>query len=478
MEISMQRSRRELSAEGRPAGFATIAALALPFTLTSGIQALLNATDTWFVGHISPAATSALSALAWPVVMLVMLFGAVSLAVQTLSAQAYGARRYIRASYFTWTAVWASLLTFPVFIAFAMTGGSLFAHLGLTNDIQHLMVDYWIPRMWGAPVAVMLMSLLGFFNGIERVTTTFWITFFVAVVNAISNQVLVVHCNWGIAGSAWATNIAQFSGLATALTAFLAPNTRAIYKSHRTVRPRLRPIYQQWKLGLPISLQYVGEFIGFALFQFIEVRLGAVDGAATQIVIALTSFCYLPASGIALVGITLVGKLIGAKRFDLAYEAGNRVILITVTYMCFVGVLLALSGTPIITQFTNPLDPRSPAVIELAQKVLWIAAAYQFFDGLNIASAGCLCGAADVRVPAVIALTASFLFFIPLVHSLAFAPGEGWLHGLPEFGLRTLGAWIGAFFYMAVLGVLMYARWRLRAWRPLQPATSADQVVT
>ena len=69
------------------------------------MQAVLNATDTWFIGRVSPAATAAIGAVYWPVLVFVLLFGGVGLAVQTLVAQAYGGRRYTRASQATWTAL-------------------------------------------------------------------------------------------------------------------------------------------------------------------------------------------------------------------------------------------------------------------------------------------------------------------------------------------------------------------------------------
>ena len=54
-----------LSSSGRPQlDPKAVAALAFPFMLNSAVQAVLNATDTWFIGRLSPAATSAIGAAA------------------------------------------------------------------------------------------------------------------------------------------------------------------------------------------------------------------------------------------------------------------------------------------------------------------------------------------------------------------------------------------------------------------------------
>src|ERR1700686_5298491 len=98
---------QRLSAGGRHRlDYAAVAALALPFMANSGVQAVLNATDTWFMGRISPTALNAMGAVYWPVLVFVFLFGGVGLSVQTLVAQAQGAKDYAKAAQATWLALW------------------------------------------------------------------------------------------------------------------------------------------------------------------------------------------------------------------------------------------------------------------------------------------------------------------------------------------------------------------------------------
>jgi MATE family multidrug resistance protein len=97
--------------------------------------------------------------------------------------------------------------------------------------------------------------------------------------------------------------------------------------------------------------------------------------------------------------------------------------------------------------------------------LLWIAAGYQLFDGLNIASGAILRGAADVRLPAIMVLALSWLLFVPLAHSLSFAPGQGWVDWLPQFGLGAVGGWCAALVYVCCLGSTLALRWWSGAWR-------------
>jgi MATE family multidrug resistance protein len=457
---------QRLSPRGRPRlDYAAVAALAFPFMLNSAVQAVLNATDTWFIGRLSPTATAAIGAVYWPVLVFVFIFGGVGLSVQTVVAQAYGAGRHARASQATWTAIWASTFTLPVFGALAASGAWLFAPFGIAEDTQRLALEYWFPRMLGAPLGIAMWAILGFFNGVGRPLVTLRVTAAVAVANAIFNQLFVIDLGLGIAGSAWATGVAQLLGVALALTAFLSKAVRARFFSHLTKRLRLRSLVGQIKLGFPMGVLFAADIMGFALFQLMQVHSGTVDGASTQIVMMLTSFCYMPAVGIAMAGTTLVGQAIGAGTPDWAAKVGNGIIVIATVYMALSGLLLAAAGPWLMPLFTNSSESDAPLVAVLGCRLLWIAAGYQLFDGLSLGSGACLRGAGDVRIPSLMVLVLSWGFFVPLAHILSFKPGSGWVGWLPQLGLGAIGGWFAALAYICSLGVILVLRWRSGAWR-------------
>ena len=132
--------------------------------LNSAVQAVLNATDTWFIGRLSPAATSAMGAVYWPVLVFILLFGGVGLSVQTLVAQAYGSERGAQASQATWTALWACLFTVPAFTALALSGSWIFSPFGIAPGTLRLALDYWFPRMPDRAVRHRIVVAAGLFQ--------------------------------------------------------------------------------------------------------------------------------------------------------------------------------------------------------------------------------------------------------------------------------------------------------------------------
>jgi multidrug resistance protein, MATE family len=446
--------------------------LAAPLMATNAVQALLNLTDLWFIGRLSTDALAAMSSIYWIVTCAILLFGGVGLAVQTFVAQAFGSRRKARASRALWNALWASVAMVPVFLALAYAGPWLLRPFGLAPHIEMLALEYWGPRMGGACVALMAWAAMGFFNGISAVRYTMTVVVVTTITNAITNQLFIFELGMGMKGSAWGTNVAQLVGVIVALWFFLGGRLAREYRSRIMWRPCWEVIRAQLMVGLPIGVMYGADVLGLALSQMMIAQTGAVGAAATQIVMALTSMAYMPTIGIALAGTTLVGQSIGAGDRDWANRMGNVVIVLCAGLMACVAAMLLVVGPWVLPLFVGAGDEHAGEVVALGLVLLWPAAAYQIFDGFYCGSGFCLRGAGDTRVPAATALVLSWFFFVPLAHTLIFAPGDGWIDGLPQFGLGARGGWIALMSYVILLGLAMLWRWRHGAWRRFQLGTT------
>ena len=198
----------------------------------------------------------------------------------------------------------------------------MLAPFGFDRGIEDLAAAFWYPRMGGAFVGAAVWAMFGFFNGVGRPAVTLLVTLVTTIANAVLNQVFIFGLGWGIAGSAWATNAAQVIGLLLALAIFLRAPYRLEFSSHLTWRPHAGRLLQQLRLGVPMGVSPAADLLGFAVFQMMQTRLGTAGGAATQMVVMLTSLAYMPGYGIATAGTTLVGRSIGAGARDWAVRVG------------------------------------------------------------------------------------------------------------------------------------------------------------
>jgi MATE family multidrug resistance protein len=452
---------------GRHVDMRAIAAMALPLVLNSTVQAVLNLTDTWFIGRLSTSATAAIAAIHWLALLAIFLIGGVAMGVQTLAAQAFGAGRFRRAMRVAWLGLWASVLTVPAFGLTVAFGPAMIRAFGLGPEVESLAVDFWVPRMIGGPLATALWAANAFFNGVGRTRITLAVGLVVLGSNALLNEIFIFRLGWGMAGAAWATTAAELVGVAIAIRMILALEPRR-FSPRLTWRPELRRIMALVALGLPMAMTASADLGAAALFQLMMVQYGVVDGAATQIVTIFTALAYMPGIGLALAGTTLVGQAIGAGDHAWAERLGDRVIAIVACYMGGIGVVIALVGDWLVPLFVNPADPRAAEVIALCSSLLWLAAAYQFFDGVNFASAFCLRGAGDARVPALIVLACGTLVFLPLTHVLTFAPGGGWFDAAPGFGYGAVGGWCAILVYVLLIGTALWLRWKNGAWKRIR----------
>jgi len=439
--------------------------LAAPLMVTNAVQALLNLTDLWFIGRISTDAVAAMGAIYWIMTCAILLFGGVGLAVQTFVAQAHGSRRGAHASRALWNALWASIALIPLFLGLSFAGSFLLHPFGLDPHVEALALEYWAPRMGCAFIGSMGWAAMGFFNGISAVRLTMAVVVVTTISNAILNQVFIFDLGMGMKGSAWGTNVAQLIGVALAMVLFLRGEVGRRYRARLMWRPSWPVIRAQLMVGLPIGIMYGADVLGLALSQLMIAQTGATGAAATQIVMALTSMAYMPTIGIALAGTTLVGQSIGAGSREWANRMGNVIIAMCAALMAIVAVLLLVVGPWLLPLFVSSGGAAANDVVALGLVLLWPAAAYQIFDGLYCGSSFCLRGAGDTQVPAATALCLSWFLFVPFAHTLIFAPGEGWVDGLPQYGLGAKGGWLALMTYCTLLGCSMFWRWRHGAWR-------------
>jgi MATE family multidrug resistance protein len=460
---------RRLDAQGLPhIDNRAILALALPLVANSAVQLLLNLTDVWFIGRISTDALAAVGAVHWLAIVVVMLLAGIGMAVQTVVAQAHGARRQARAAQAVWLALWGLLFTTPLFIAAGFAIRPVLGPFGLPPHLVSMAADFWLPRVGGSAFGAAVWALLGFFNGIGRPRVTLWVTALMAASNALCNELFIFHWHMGIFGSGLATAVAQAVGFVAALTAFLQGHYRRGYRTHLTWTPNLRRIGAQFRLGVPMGLLYAADLIAFSMFQLMQVRLGTTEGAASQLVMVLTAVAYLPGVGIAMAGTTLVGQSIGAGDRDWAWRLGSRIILMAGAYMGGMGLLLALSGPWLLPLFLGASGQGASEVLALAQPLLWIAAAYQLFDGLSLGSGMCLRGGGDAVVPAALVIVLSWVLFLPLSHALTFAAGQGWVHGLPQLEWGARGGWLAVVVYVFCVSMALQWRWHARSWQAIR----------
>jgi len=439
--------------------------LAAPLMVTNAIQAALNLTDTWFIGRISTDAVAAMGAIYWLMSCAILMLGGVGFAVQSFVSQADGGGRRVRAAQAAWNGIWAGLACWPLFAIVALLGATLLRPFSLESQIETLALAYWEPRMYGAVLGTLGWAMMSFFNGVGATRITLVVAVVTLLANIPANQYFMFESGLGMAGAAHGTNVAQASGLVVGLALFLGPRFAVRYRTRLAWRPRSAIIRRQLAVGLPVGVMYAADVLGVAMMQMMVTQVGKIGAAATQVVLMLTSLAYMPTLGLASAGTTVVGQAIGSGDRDWAAQIGTFVTRCCAGLMLGMALSLLLLSPWLLPGFLAGGDAAAGEAVALALLLLWPAAAYQFFDGLYFGSSFALRATGDTAVPARTALLLSWLFLLPLAHTLVFTAEQAWVPGLPQAGLGALGGWFALMAYAMVLGTLMYRRWRSERWR-------------
>ena len=172
------------------------------------------------------------------------------------------------------------------------------------------------------------------------------------------------------------------------------------------------------RLGAPVGFQLFAEYAIFTLAAMLAGKLGPKVVSAHQVAIALSSFTYMGALGIAGATAVRVGLAVGAR--ESARRPGLIGIAVGAAFMAASAAAFAIFPREIVGLFTRDAEVR-----DLGAQLLRIAAVFQLFDGVQVVAGGALRGAGDVRTPFVATTAAHWLIGFPIAIVLCFPLGWG-----------------------------------------------------
>jgi MATE family multidrug resistance protein len=269
------------------------------------------------------------------------------------------------------------------------------------------------------------------------------------IVNLVGNWALVYgHLGFramGTVGSGWST-----FGARVYMTCLLLAS--ALYYDHRNKTglrnaARLPNFPRVWRLvylGFPAATQFGMEVGVFAVATMLIGRLGADALASHQVALNTVSLTYMVPLGISAAAAVRVGQALGREDPHGASRAGWTAMLLGSTFMGCMAVAFLLVPRQIVRVYTA-----DSALIPVASKLLFVAAFFQLFDGMQTVATGALRGAGDTRTPMLCHLCFYWLVGLPLGALLCFH----WGWGAP-------GMWAGLSVALILIGSALVYFWR------------------
>ncbi|HZN90787.1 MAG TPA: MATE family efflux transporter, partial [Thermoleophilaceae bacterium] len=286
----------------------------------------------------------------------------------------------------------------------------------------------------GLVFALVALAGQGYLRGVSDLRTPLVIVVVANAANVGLNVLFIYGFGWGLAGSAWATVVAQ-AGMGAAFARYLL---RAPARSRRPSLERMRPLA---RIGGEIFVRTASLYASFLVASAVLARVGDDSLAAHQVAFQLFVFLALILDAIAIAGQVIVGRSLGAGDAEGAYQAARRMIEWAVAVGALFAVVMLVLMDLLPRVFTS-----DPDVIDRAQEIWPLFALMQPANGAVFALDGILIGAGDTRFLMWGMLASSVGVFIPIaLGSLA-------------LGLGITGVWAG-------LVALILARLGTCGWR-------------
>ena len=349
---------------------ARVLRIAIPIVLSSSTTAILGLVDTGVIGQMGQAApigavgvgATILAAVYW-------IFGFLRMGTTGLVGQAVGAGDDAEVSAYFSRAMMIAAAAGAVLIA--LQAPIIWIALGMlpsSAEVETLTRDYLMIRIWAAPAAIGVFAITGWLIAMERTGRVLAVQLVMNGLNIILDIWFVIGLGWGVKGVAFATLIAEFTGLALGLwlcrEALLHPAWRTaarIFDKAKLTRMAL--------INMDILIRSAALLAIFTSFQFFGARFGEVTLAANQVLLQFLTLSAFALDGFAFTAETLVAKSVGRK--DLGHlrravwlSSLWGVISAVVMTLCFV-----LFGGVLIDIMTTSPEVRSDARIYL----WWVA---------------------------------------------------------------------------------------------------------
>ena len=415
--------------------------IALPNIISNITVPLMGIFSTAIAGHTGDSAAT-IGALAIGVSIFNFIYwncSFIRMGTSGLTAQAFGAGDFTTTTAMLNRAVAVSVLLGVAVLVLQYPLGEL--SLRIMNGSQ-MVADYFYARIWAVPAGIMLFGLNGWFTGMQNAVIPMTTSIFINVLHVLLSLWFVFGADMGITGIAYASVVAQWSGMALSVVLLIL-----------FFRGTLRPVEIAKVLKVSAMREFfsvngdiiIRTFCIVAVYTFFTAASARMESATvlavnTMLLQMFTLFSYMN-DGFAYAAEALTGRFIGARdRLSLkvcikkcvVWAVGTAVVCITIYVFWWEQILSMFIGDK--TQLPDMLSVAGEYIGWII--AIPIAAALPFLmDGIMV-------GATLTRILRNSMLLSTVAYFV-LYYTLH-----------PIMGNNAL--WLAFTAYMAIRGIAQY----------------------
>ena len=432
-------------------------ALAAPLAAANLAQMAMAVTNTVMVGRLGPMPLAAAGLGGMTFFTIGVMLQGILFAVAPLAAHALGAGDRSAAGRIAGAGLVIAVLLALPFVAALASVDQLLRALGYDAALATEIGRYLRALAWGGPAFLGFAVLRSLLAALSHTRSIMAVLLVCVAGNAVLNWVLIFgHLGapaLGVAGSGYASAINQSLMLAgLALCTWIMPSLAGLHVARGIFAASRIEMANILRLGLPIGGLRGMEVSVFLAAGILMGLLGTAALGAHQLVLNCAGISFMVPLGLGQAATVRVAYELGAGRPFAARRAAFVALVLGIGFMSAAAVVLWTVPEAIIAVYVDIADPANRETVEIARRLIAIAAIFQVFDGMQVIAAGALRGYRDTFVPMILAAFgywgAGFL--------------GGWLLAFP-LGYGAIGLWWGLALGLAVVAILLTLRLHLLA---------------
>ncbi|MBE2998145.1 MATE family efflux transporter [Nocardiopsis sp. HNM0947] len=293
-------------------------------------------------------------------------------------------------------------------------GPYLIDMLGASPEVAPYALTYLRISLLSTPFLLIIMAGTGVLRGLQDARTPLVVAVASYAGNALLCALFVLVMDWGIAGSAWSTVIAQGAGAFW----YVAAIARSARGQGVSLAPSLYGLRRSATAGFALFLRSVSMRVVALVTTAVAARLGDESIAAHQVSYNIWALLVFAMDAVAIAGQSIVGRYLGAGDVRGTRDATRRMVEwgVMAGLVFTVVVLLVLPWAPV--PFTDDAH-----VASLIMASLVVVALMQPLSGVTMVLDGVLMGAGDQRYLAWASLW-TMLAFLPFALALPSVAGS------------------------------------------------------
>jgi MATE family multidrug resistance protein len=360
----------------RPLTRTAITVIAWPIILANLATPMLGFVDTAVIGNLGdPALLGAIAVGGMIFSFLYWGFGFLRMGTTGLVAQAAGASNSLEVK----GAFYRALLTGAVIGAVLMTlqypllQAAMYLIDG-SQAVEAAAMSYCTIRIWGAPISLANLAVMGYLLGVQRTRALLLLQIVLAGSNIALDLVFVVGFDWGVAGVAGATVIAEALTLMAGFLMIRQQWQRDGIAAHLPLSALLNitAIKRLVTVNSDIMIRTLCLTFAFAWFTNEGAQAGDVLLASNAILMQFVTFAAFFLDGFALAAETLVGHAVGnahtntyrnthrnTQSIDIILRYSSEIgmatafLLSLVFYLCGPSVINVLTNSEVVRQTSH-----------------------------------------------------------------------------------------------------------------------------